>query len=249
MAAKRGLECKICRCGWGVCQPGFRKTHVREDPECRLHGQLGRCTRPAQPLLPAPPTPAAAESYPGPDRKTQFATPGGLHLLYDPEARDRWIPRKVEDNDTGEMLSQDDEADFVHYQQRLCDRYRVREMADRLVLQIVDRYMPRVAYENRAYVMRYPDQVQTMLKNAWKIRKRIRANQKQERKRRKKADASASPKHDDRAKQQAVEGERMQNMEGERPAVHARKEESLSEDTPPDWGSDDDPPDSGGGRH
>ena len=78
-----------------------------------------------------------------------------------------------------------------------------------------------------------------MLKKAWKMRKRIRANQnnqKQERKRRKKADASASPKHDNRAKRQAVEEERMQNMEGERPAVHARKEESVSEDTPPDWG-------------
>ena len=98
MAAKRGLECKICRYGGGVCQPGFRKTHVREDPECRLHGQLGRCTRPAQPLLPAPPMPAAAESPPevALDRKTQFATPGGLHLLYDPEDLDRWIPRKVE---------------------------------------------------------------------------------------------------------------------------------------------------------
>ena len=40
-------------------------------------------------------------------------------------------------------------------------------MADRLV-QIVDRYMPRVADENRAYVMRYPGQVQTMLKKARK---------------------------------------------------------------------------------
>ena len=124
-----------------------------------------------------------------------------------------WVlsPRKVEpcegggykDNETGEMLSQDDEADFMLYQQRLCDRYRVGEMADRL-LQIVDCCMPRVADENRAYVMRCPNQVQTMLKK----------DQKQERKRCKKADASASPKHDNRAKRQAVEGERMQNMEG-----------------------------------
>ena len=44
------------------------------------------------------------------------------------------------------------------YQQRLCDRYRLGEIADRLV-QIVDRYMPRVADENRAYVMRYANQV------------------------------------------------------------------------------------------
>ena len=131
--------------------------------------------------------PAAAESPPevALDHKTQFATPGGLRVLYNPEALDAWIPTKVDPcegggykaNETGELLSQDDEADFMLYQQRLCDRYKVGDMADRLV-QIVDRYMPRVK--------RYPNQVQTMLKKAWKIRKRIRANQKQERKRRKK---------------------------------------------------------------
>ena len=151
-----------------MCQLGFRKTHVREDPECRLHGQLGRCSGPAQPFLPVPPIPAAAESPPevALDQKTQFATPGGLHLLYKPEALDRWITRKVEpcegggykDNETWEMLSQGDEADFMLYQQRLCDRYKLGKMADRLV-QIVDCYMPRVADENRAYVMRYPNQV------------------------------------------------------------------------------------------
>ena len=154
---------------------------------------------------------------------------GGYTYSTTAEALDRWIARKVDpcegggDNETGEMLSQDDEADFMLYQQRLCDRYKVGDMADRLV-QIVDRYMPRVK--------RYPNQVQTMLKKAWKIRKRIRANQKQERKRRKKPDASASPEHDNRAKRQAVEGERMQNMEGERPAVHARKEASTATERP-----------------
>ena len=62
------------------------------------------------------------------------------------------------DSETGEMLSQDEEADFRLYQQRVCDRYTGGEMADRLV-QVVDRYMPRVADENRAYVMRYANQV------------------------------------------------------------------------------------------
>ena len=182
--------------------------------------------------------PAAAESPPEVtlDQKTQFATPGVLHLLYNPEALDRWISRKVEpcegggykDNQTGEMLSQEDEADFMLCQQRLRDRYRVGEMADRLV-QIVDRYMPKVADENRAFVMRYPKQVKTMLKNAWKIRKRIRANQRQERRtaRRKRADASASPEPDNKAKRQAVEGAEIPNMEGERPAVHGNSEGSV----------------------
>ena len=55
--------------------------------------------------------PATAENPPevALDRKTQIAIPGGLHLLYNPEALDRWIPRKVEpcegggykDNETG----------------------------------------------------------------------------------------------------------------------------------------------------
>ena len=189
----------------GSLPTGFFKTHIREDPGCRLHGQLGRCTRPAQPLLPTPPIPAAAESPPEAtlDQKTQFATPRGLHLLFAPQAPDRWISRKVEpcegggykDNQTGEMLSQEDEANFMRNQQRLCDRYRAGEMADRLV-QIVDRYMQKVADEDRAYVMRYPNQVKTMLKKAWKIRKRIRANQNQERRtaRRKRA-GGRDPEH------------------------------------------------------
>ena len=132
---------------------------------------------PAQPLLPAPSMPAAAESPPevALDHKTQFATPGGLHVLYNPEALDAWIPTKVDPcegggykaNETGELLSQDDEADFMLYQQRLCDRYRVGEMAYRVV-QIVDRYMPRVADENRADALPEPgpDHAEESVENA-----------------------------------------------------------------------------------
>ena len=68
-------------------------------------------------------------------------------------------------------------ASYESYQQRLCERHRVGEQADRLV-RIVDRYMPRVADENRAYVMRYPHKVGEMLKKALKLRRKLRRRQK-----------------------------------------------------------------------
>ena len=50
----------------GVCQTGFRKVHVREDPECRLHGVTGRMNiRAPQPqLVPQPPPTAVGEMQP-----------------------------------------------------------------------------------------------------------------------------------------------------------------------------------------
>ena len=153
---------------------------MREDPECRLHGVTGRMNiRAPQPqLVPQPPPTAvggdAAATPPPPsaptaagrsaeaslDRKTHFLTKGGLHLLYEPTAEDRWISRQTTtceegdyiDNQTGEVLSREDAASYESYQQRLCERHRVGEQADRLV-RIVDRYMPRVADENKPYVV------------------------------------------------------------------------------------------------
>ena len=40
-------------------------------------------------------------------------------------------------------------------------------------------YMPRVADENKAYVMHYPHKVGEMLKKAWKLRRKIRRRQKE----------------------------------------------------------------------
>ena len=78
------------------------------------------------------------------------------------------------------------------------------EMADRLA-QIVDRYMPKVAGENRTYVMRYPGQVKTMLQKAWGLRKSIcdRANKSQRRKAGRRGEASASGEPDSFAQQRA----------------------------------------------
>ena len=62
-----------------------------------------------------------------------------------------------------QTLTPEDEASYEQYRRRLCERYRVGEKADRLV-RIVDRYMPAIADENRAYVMKCPHKVLTMLK-------------------------------------------------------------------------------------
>ena len=40
--AYEGAICRLCRQGRGKCVPGIRKTHVRTDPRCRLHGETDR---------------------------------------------------------------------------------------------------------------------------------------------------------------------------------------------------------------
>ena len=116
------------------------------------------------------------------------------------------------------------------------------EMADRLV-RIVDRYMPKVADENRAYVMPYPGNVKTMLQKAWGLRKRIRrrANKSQRQTTGRRGQASASGGADNAAQQRAEEVEESRDMEGERPAMREKRERSVSEARHRDWGDGDSP--------
>ena len=134
--------------------------HVREDPHCRLHGVTQRMNvRLAHPYPPPLPTPA--EEVPQRtetplDQRTAFRTQGGLHLLFEPEAADAWMARRIEtcegggyiDSQTGEPLGPAERAAYEVYLRRLCERHRVGEQADRLV-RIVDQYLPKVADENR----------------------------------------------------------------------------------------------------
>ena len=115
-------------------------------------------------------------------------------------------------------------------------------MADRLV-RIVDRYMPKVADENRAYVMPYPGNVKTMLQKAWGLRKRIRrrANKSQRQTTGRRGQASASGGADNAAQQRAEEVEESRDMEGERPAMREKRERSVSEARHRDWGDGDSP--------
>ena len=146
------------------------------------------------------------------------------------------------DNQTGEMLSwlsQKDEAFFMTSMQRLCDRHRGGKwQTDWCKSSTATRRKPCIC---DSLPEPSPDYAEENVET-WKLRKRIRANQKTERRtaRRKRADASQEP--DNKAKRQAVGGAEIRNMEGERPAVHETRKGSASEDTPPDWGDDDNSP-------
>ena len=43
-------RCRICRYGGGTCVIGFRKTHDRRDPQCRLHGDTTKANVPPERL-------------------------------------------------------------------------------------------------------------------------------------------------------------------------------------------------------
>ena len=210
--------------------------HVREDPHCRLHGVTQRMNvRLAQPYPPPLPTPA--EEVPQRtetplDQRTAFRTQGGLHLLFEHEAA---RPAKgYMDTQMGEPLGPAERAAYEVYLRRLCERHRVGEQADRLA-RIVDKYLPKVADENQAYVMRYPHKVNAMLKKAWAMRRRIRAKRKRKRgKENSRSDAEAATPTEPRAPEQT---ERLQDVQGNM-GPHVTKATSASEDTPPDWGGE-----------
>ena len=118
-------------------------------------------------------------------QRTAFRAQGGLHLLFEPEAADEWMTRCIEtcdgggyvDTQTGEALGPTDEAAYEAYLQRLCERHRMGEQPDRLT-RIVDKYLPNVAAENRAYIVRFPHKVNVMLHKAWALHRKIRAKKK-----------------------------------------------------------------------
>ena len=70
-------------------------------------------------------------------------------------------------------LSTEEREQYERYLERFHKRCKLGGKADRLV-RIVDRYMPRIAEENRIFVMRFPDKVEKMLRRARGIRRKIR---------------------------------------------------------------------------
>ena len=141
----------------------------------------------------------------GHDQMTLFATRKRLHMQYPPDPLDKWIARDIQlspgggyvDNTPGETGK-----------------------ADRLV-RIVDRYMPRIAEENR--ILRHGSgQGGKMLRRARGIRRKIRA-----RRRQRQGEAATPPKDEP---PQAL---RPANM-GE--DAEQYNDGSFVEDTPPDWG-------------
>ena len=115
---------------------------------------------------------------------TMFVTKGGIGLQYLPGPLDKYIDRKIDtdgeewtDAMTGKALSAAEKEQYEHYQQRHPDRCRVGEKADKLA-NIVDSYMPQLAHETRAYMIRFPHEVKKLLKKARQIRNKIKARQK-----------------------------------------------------------------------
>ena len=160
---------------------------------------------------------------------TQFVTRKRLHMQYPPDPLDKWIARDIQlspegdyvDNTTGEALSTEEREEYERYQRRFHKRCKLGGKADRLV-RIVDRYMPRIAEENRIFVMRFPDKVEKMFRSARGIRRKIRARRRQQQ-----GEAAAPPKDEP--------------PEVLRPANMGEDEEQCNderyvEDTPPDWG-------------
>ena len=125
-------------------------------------------------------------------------------------------------------------------------RCRVGEKADKLA-NIVASYMPQLANETRAYMIRFPHEVKKLLKKARQIRKKIKA-----RKKRRDAPAASQATPARRAQQQAAatkpEQEGMTNDKCEEPrspaatgeekaTVPAETEGNEFDDV--DWGSPD----------
>ena len=108
-------------------------------------------------------------------------------MQYPPDALDKWIARDIQlspggdyvDNTAGETLTTAEREAYERYLERFHKRCKLGGKADRLV-RIVDRYMPRIAEENRVFVMRFPDKVEKMLRRARGIRRKIRARRRQQ---------------------------------------------------------------------
>ena len=120
----------------------------------------------------------------------------------------------------------------------LADRFRTGEQADRLV-RIVDQCMPRIADENRVFVIRHPNKVAGMLKKAWKLRNKLRQKQK-EKKRHSRPTTSTAPELGRNERREEDDG----GATASRTApARVTKASSDSEDSPPDWGGSAEPDD------
>ena len=218
MEPRRKKECKLCKCAGGICQQGFRKTHERIDPACRFHGSneqgSARVTgregpRPRSFAADGGAQEAAARPPQIPfTHMTRFVTKGGIGLQYLPGPLDKWIDRQIHtdgeewtDAMTGKPLSAAEKEQHEKYQQRLADRCCVGEKADKLA-NIVDSYMPQLANETRAYMIRFAHEVKKLLKKARQIRKKIKARRK-----RRSAPAASQATPARRAQQQAAAAE------------------------------------------
>ena len=193
-----GARCRLCRYSDGTCTVGLRKVHDRQDPQCRLHGvtsrgnvPIARCKEAVGGGCPKQPCKTvggecgkqSGKLEPPLSEMTGFETRRGLMLLYNPGPGDEWINRLIvktrggwKDTSTGEILNKAQAQAYGKFLRRHRGRNKVGDTADKLV-RMVDKYLPLQADETRAYVCRFPEQAESLLKRVKKIRKRLRASQ------------------------------------------------------------------------
>ena len=238
MAAELAKVCRICRYADGVCTIGFRKTPPSWfdfHGDCTSGTGKGECA----------PSPGAAtwktrrrrrapakdsggrarNRRPLPDgavcntQKTAHAVPAGPAGQMDSPGHSAQSRGRLRGQYRGGTLSTEEREEYERYLERFHKRCKLGGKADRLV-RIVDRYMPRIAEENRIFVMRFPDKVEKMLRRARGIRRKIPARRRQQQ-----GEAATPPKDE------PPEVLRPANM-GEDAEQH--NDGSFVEDTPPD---------------
>ena len=194
-AMTTSTECRLCRYAGGVCTTGYRKSHVRSDPACRLYKAIdkgtenvvamsGRQKEPSQSSWGATPTSGtpkrgkAAPAKPNLDHMITFRTgKKRLGLLFHPSPLDKWIGRKIQYEETtgkfrdeaGEYLNDEMAESYSNYWGRLRSRHELGKAADKLVC-ITDKYLPRITDETRAFIMRFPHRIPQLLKQARQVR-------------------------------------------------------------------------------
>ena len=181
-------RCRLCRYSDGTCAVGFRKVHDRQTsrgnvPIARAKKQPGEVTSRSRTQQPGETTTSSRANSVRPlSEMAGFKTRRGLMLLYDPTPDDVWINRPIarirggwKDTSTGEVLSKTQAQAYSKFPRRHLDRNKVGDIADKLV-RMVDKYLPLQADETRAYVCRFPEQAESLLKRVKKIRKRLCAS-------------------------------------------------------------------------
>ncbi|CAE7774695.1 unnamed protein product [Symbiodinium sp. CCMP2592] len=243
-------QCRLCRQGSGICQQGFRKVHERSDPACRFHGfaERGSGSRPVTQGREPPQQEAGDGKTPQIpfSHMTRFTTRGGLGLHFLPGPLDRWGKREIYDAngvwmdaETDEPLSQKDAGEYEKYRDRFKTRCKIAATADK-VTKIVDKYLPALADETRAHLIRFPQKAGALLTKARQIRKKMRRQRKAKKKK--------------TATQPTTTTTPSQGGEEAATEADLRKEHDVEE---VDWGSDDSAttstpppnPDGGGKQH
>ena len=241
-------RCKLCRYGDGKCTIGLRKIHVRGDPQCRLHGVTSQANMPVARMAKKAGDDAAS-SRANPIRPlsemTGFETKKGLMLLYNPEPGDEWINRTIvkargglQDAATGEKLTKAQAKKYESFLRRHHDRNMVGKKADKLV-RLVDKYLPLQADETRAFVCRFPEQAEALLKRVKKIRRKIRASSGGSRGSTPRPSTTTKEKKTTKKRkgegssQEAQSESLPQCAESSETGEHVKKE-----DSPPDWGGE-----------